>query len=104
MNPLLIIGLSFFAGGVFGYAFCLWRWCMAEEERLQASDDCMGFVETLQAAEQERKRQGGQVFTNIPLPPLGASQTRIYGGSGKGFVVAHDCLKERCRTPHGGVK
>lgn len=35
MNALLVIGLSFACGVVFGYAACLWRWCSAEEDGAQ---------------------------------------------------------------------
>ena len=84
MNALLALGLAFLSGAVFGYATRLWRDIRAEERRDRAGT--------------------GTVFTHIPHPPPGATQTRIYGPSGTSFFVAHDCVTERCRTPHGGVR
>lgn len=86
MNELLALGLAFLSGAVFGYATRLWRDIGAEEKQAEALN------------------VGTRTLTNVPLPPPGATQTRIYGPSGTSFFVAHDCIKERCRTAHGGVR
>jgi hypothetical protein len=90
MSDLLPLGLAFLCGLIFGYATCLWRWCAAEEASASAK------------AEQQASAglNRGVRFAGVPLPPPGATQTRIYGGSGQTFMVAHDCIEEGCRAPH----
>lgn len=83
------------SGFILGYAACLWRWCAAEEARARAT----GPRSTLT---RDDVLASGVRFAHVPHPPPGAKQTRIYGGSGTGFVVAHDCIEEGCRFPHGG--
>ncbi len=82
MNPLLVIGLALFAGGVFGYAACLWRWCSAEEALCHCRNLCC--------------RGYGHANDEMCV--------REDGSHHPGFVVAHDCIEQGCRAPHGGVK
>lgn len=92
---LLPLGLAFLVGAVFGYAACLWRWCAAEEARTRAA-------KPRSTMSREDVLARGVRFSGVPLPPPGAAQTRIYGGAGTSFVVAHDCIDEGCTIPHGG--
>lgn len=85
VNAYLLIGLSMLVGFVFGYAACLWRWTGAEEARQR------------QEAETRAQEQA-------EAPPRSFTEAWAKATAHPGFKVAHDCVQEKCRTPHGGVR
>jgi hypothetical protein len=85
IEVLVLVVTHTFVGVVSAYAWSLWN---REPRRYKHHPYGTGLND-------------GTKFTHVPLPPPGATQTRIYGGSGTSFKIAHDCRAEGCVDSHG---